>query len=195
MVLVAALLLAVATVPLAGGRLSRLASLDLRRSGLVVSAFALQVLAVSVFPGLPAWAVRSLHVASYVALGVFLVVNRRVPGLWLVAVGAGANALAIIANGGVMPASAAALRAADRLPAPGRFANSVPVDDARLAFLGDVFALPRWMPLHNVFSVGDVLIAFGAALVVHRACGSRLGRGRPLGRRGIGRPADSHGQA
>ncbi len=31
-----------------------------------------------------------------------------------------------------------------------------------LPFLGDVFALPRPIPLANVFSVGDVLIGVGA---------------------------------
>ena len=48
------------------------------------------------------------------------------------------------------------------------------VADANLAFLGDVFALPAWMPAANVFSVGDLLLALGAAIFVHAACGSRL---------------------
>jgi hypothetical protein len=45
--------------------------------------------------------------------------------------------------------------------------------DPRLAFLGDVFAIPRGWPLANVFSVGDVLIAVGAVVAVHGICGSR----------------------
>jgi multisubunit Na+/H+ antiporter MnhE subunit len=32
--------------------------------------------------------------------------------------------------------------------------------------LTDVFALPAWVPLANVFSVGDVLIGAGIALVI-----------------------------
>jgi MFS family permease len=48
------------------------------------------------------------------------------------------------------------------------------VASARLPFLGDVFAVPRPLPFHNVFSVGDVCIAIGAAVIVHRACRSRL---------------------
>jgi hypothetical protein len=44
----------------------------------------------------------------------------------------------------------------------------------RLAFLGDVFAVPASWPLSNVFSVGDMLIAVGLAWGVHRICGSRL---------------------
>ncbi len=38
-----------------------------------------------------------------------------------------------------------------------------------LPFLGDVFALPRPIPLANVFSVGDVLIGVGAAWCVIRS--------------------------
>jgi hypothetical protein len=73
-----------------------------------------------------------------------------------------------------MPASPAALVAAG-LPVdePG-FQNSTAVDDPRLAFLGDVFAIPASWPLSNVFSVGDVLIGVGLAWGVHRICGSRL---------------------
>ena len=81
----------------------------------------------------------------------------------LTALGAVLNLLAITANGGVMPASPAALAAAG-LPAdePG-FQSSTAVDDPRLAFLGDVFAIPASWPLSNVFSVGDVLIGVGLA--------------------------------
>jgi hypothetical protein len=32
------------------------------------------------------------------------------------------------------------------------------------------------MPLHNVFSVGDLLIALGAGVAIHAACGTRLAR-------------------
>jgi len=76
----------------------------------------------------------------------------------LTALGAALNLLAITANGGVIPASPAALAMAG-LPVdePG-FQSSTAVDDPRLAFLGDVFAIPASWPLSNVFSVGDVLI-------------------------------------
>ena len=50
------------------------------------------------------------------------------------------------------------------------FENSAPVDDAHLAFLGDVFAVPAGWPLANVFSIGDVLIVIGAVALVHGAC-------------------------
>jgi hypothetical protein len=73
-----------------------------------------------------------------------------------------------------MPASADALAAAG-LPAtePG-FESSAGLADPRLAFLGDVFAIPASWPLSNVFSVGDVCIGAGLAWGLHRVCGSRL---------------------
>ena len=46
------------------------------------------------------------------------------------------------------------------------FANAAYVEHARLWFLGDVFAIPASWPLANVFSVGDVLIALGAAWAI-----------------------------
>jgi hypothetical protein len=91
----------------------------------------------------------------------------------LTALGAALNLLAITANGGVMPASPAALARAGLADDPG-FQNSTVLADPRLAFLGDVFAVPASWPLSNVFSIGDVLIAAGLAWGLHRVCGSRL---------------------
>ncbi|MBA2426322.1 MAG: DUF5317 family protein [Actinobacteria bacterium] len=46
--------------------------------------------------------------------------------------------------------------------------------EPNLLFLGDVFAWPVPLPLHNVFSAGDVCVVLGVALVLHQICGSRL---------------------
>jgi len=35
--------------------------------------------------------------------------------------------------------------------------------------LTDIFALPRWMPLANIFSIGDVLIGIGVAIAIAAA--------------------------
>ena len=73
-----------------------------------------------------------------------------------------------------MPASAVA-RAAAGLPplvANGHsFANSATLKHARLPFLGDIFPWPRPLPFANVFSVGDVLLVVGVAVVLYRVCG------------------------
>jgi hypothetical protein len=64
-----------------------------------------------------------------------------------------------------MPASHAALEIAGRLT-PRIYSNSSAVTDPALWPLTDVFALPSWVPLANVFSVGDVMIGAGIAVVI-----------------------------
>jgi MFS family permease len=168
-------LLALVSVALAGGGLRRLADLRLRHTWAVGLALAAQVLVISVMPERFDGVHEPVHLASYALVGVFLWANRSLPGLWLIALGGGANLAAIVANAGVMPASPAALAAAG-LPADGgsAFANSAAVAAPRLAFLGDVFAIPASWPLSNVFSIGDVMIALGVVVTLHAAAGSRL---------------------
>jgi hypothetical protein len=113
-------------------------------------------------------------VAAYPILAVFLVANRRLPGMPLVALGGAMNLLAISVNGGVMPASPSALAGAGLAVHPSGFHSSAVLPDPRLAFLGDVFFIPASWPLSNVFSVGDVLIGLGVAWALHRICRSRL---------------------
>lgn len=180
MILVVFLLLALALVPVAGGSLRRLGELRFRAPVLLWLALAAQLALIAV-PGPRTWWRLGLNLALYPLGLAFVWLNRRVPGLWVVGLGALCNLLAILANGGVMPASAAAMRAAGLVAEPGLFANSAVLEHPRLLFLGDVIAIPRSWPFANVLSIGDVLIALGAAAVVHRASGSRLLGRRPAG--------------
>ena len=74
------------------------------------------------------------------------------------------NLAAIAANGGSMPASAAALVAAGLETED--HANSVVLPDPALAPLTDIFAIPAGIPFANVFSVGDVLIGAGIVILI-----------------------------
>jgi Family of unknown function (DUF5317) len=168
-------LLCLASVPLAGGRLGVLADLRFRASWLLVVAIAVQVLIVSIIPGDGSPAVHNaVHIATYLLVGAFVVANRRVPWVWLIALGGALNFAAITANGGVMPADPDAVVAAGLVVEPGEFVNSGAVADPHLAFLGDVFWVPSSWPVSNVFSVGDVLILLGALLALHCICASRI---------------------
>ena len=176
MFLLAFIALALVTVPVAGGHLTRLADLRLRGVPWLFAALIVQVLVISFLPGVPDWVHPVLHIATYVVALAFVLVNRSVPGAWIVFAGGASNFVAIAANEGVMPATRAAMRAAG-LPVHGHaFANSAANSHARLGFLGDVFALPASWPIHNVFSVGDVLIAIGAFVLLHVVCDSQVGR-------------------
>jgi Family of unknown function (DUF5317) len=165
----------VATVPLAGGRLSRLADIRLRAVWTVFLSVAIQVAITTVAPGGSQTVHVALHLTSYALAGWFLLANRALAGTPIVALGAGLNVLAISLNGGVMPASGAALRIAGLQPGSG-FHNSALVAHPLLAFLGDVIPVPGPWPIGNVLSAGDLIIFAGALVVLHRACGSRLGR-------------------
>jgi len=173
MLLAVVALLAIVTVPLTGGRLGRLAEIRFRAPALAIGGLAAQVLVVSVLPGLPGWLAVTVHLASYSAVLGFVWCNRSLPGLWLIGLGGLSNLLAIAANGGVMPASADALRTAGRTATEQGFTNSEVVAHPRLGFLGDVLPLPSWVPFANVFSIGDVLIAVGVFVLVHGICRGR----------------------
>jgi hypothetical protein len=180
MIIVAAVAVVVVSVPLFGGNLGALATLRVRQAWAAMAAIALQVVIISVFEKVIPHALGSaLHLVSYGLAGWFVVANRRIRGLWVVALGGMLNVAAIVANDGVMPASNAAMHAAGIATKPYEFVNSGTVSHPKLAFLGDLFAWPKPLPLANVFSIGDVLLTVGIGIVLHRACRSRLSR-RPL---------------
>jgi hypothetical protein len=151
-----------------GGRLDRLADMRFEWAWLAVGGLLVQVLLFS--PLLSDRIGADLGAAVYVASTAVVLAAvarniRRLPALGLVAIGAVANLAAVIANGGVMPTTASALATAGLSP-PDGFSNSAVVADPRLAPLTDIFALPAAVPLANVFSIGDVLIGVGIALVI-----------------------------
>lgn len=176
MLILVGTVLAMLMVPLLGGRLSGLARIDLRGGRLVAAALGLQVLAITVFPSWPHAVLVGAHALSYALAATFVWANRHIAGVPLLAAGGGLNALAITVNGGQMPASEAAVRSAGLPVDVDHFVNSGVLEDPRLAFLGDVFASPAWLPLRNVYSVGDLLLLAGATWAVHRACGTVLAR-------------------
>ena len=61
------------------------------------------------------------------------------------------------------------------------FSNSVVVADPALRPLTDIFALPAWLPFANVFSIGDVLIGVGIAVVIALAMRRDVASGRAAG--------------
>jgi Family of unknown function (DUF5317) len=146
--------------------LAALQRVSLRRSWLLPAALALQVLVVNVLPGLPHTVGVVVHLVSYALVAAFLALNLRLRGMPLVVAGTAANAVTIAVNGGVLPASASALRAAGWSPDTADFANSAALASPRLAFLGDNYVTPAWVPLGNVYSIGDVVIAAGIVVLV-----------------------------
>lgn len=139
---------------------------------LIWAALALQVVALEI--AMPRALAATLHVLTYAVAFAFLWMNREIGGVWIVAAGTIANGVVIGFNGGTLPASAWAVKAAG-LDGDLAFANSAVLDHPVLPWLGDVFAWPAPLPLANTFSVGDVLIVVGvfvAAWVGSRRLGA-----------------------
>ena len=154
---------------LTGGRLERLAEIRFRWAQLAFAAVAVQLILFlpSVAEALAGAAevAIAVYVGSTIAVLAAVARNIRLTGLPVVALGAGLNLAAILANGGLMPATPDAMAAAGLTADHGFAAGSI-TNDPALPWLVDRFAMPSWLPLANVFSVGDVLIGVGIAIAV-----------------------------
>ena len=159
---------------LTGGSAARLGALRLSWAPLIVLGMAVQLaLFSSPLGNAIGDAAPVVYVLSNLVVLVAVAANLAVPGLVLVLAGGASNLLAIVANGGYMPVSPGALEAMERLPKEG-YSNSAPRVDVILGPLTDIFTMPTWVPMANVFSVGDVLIGAGVAIAV---VGAMHGRG------------------
>lgn len=170
MIVPLALLLGILAVPLRGGDLRRLGDLELRLPWGAGVALVAQVV---LFEGVDehvstGWA-AVLHLATYVPAIAFVVANRRWPGIAVAALGAALNVVAIVANHGVMPASAWARDVAG-IDHDEEVTNAAELDDPDLLALGDVLAVPGPWPIGAAFSVGDLLLVVGGVVLVHRVC-------------------------
>jgi hypothetical protein len=152
-----------------GGDLGRVTSLRFRRTILLYAALAGQLVAFGPARFMAERQVEQMQLATYALLLAFCFVNRRMAGLWLVALGIALNALVIAVNGGVMPVEPKAILASGWTPGDymSAYPNVVARAGAPLWFLGDVFAMPRF-PGSAVLSVGDISIVAGAWLVLQR---------------------------
>lgn len=149
-----------------GGRLSQLGMLQIRWWWAGLAAITFQILLFSTSIGSAIGAIAPVaYVLSTAAVLAAVMANLATVGFRILAAGAVANLAAVIANGGYMPSTVAALRLADRGHESG-YSNSALLSHPNLAIFTDIFAIPSWMPLANVFSFGDVLIATGVAVVV-----------------------------
>jgi hypothetical protein len=116
---------------------------------------------------------------SYVLLGSFAWVNRRLPAVWLVMVGLALNLLVIGVNNG-MPVSAGALEvsgaSAEGLAGEGTLKHHLMGPGDTLTPLGDVIGIPP--PIGAVISIGDVTLYAGIAILVVAVMLGRSGENR-----------------
>ena len=152
---------------LVGGRFANLGNTTIRHRWLAFVAVGLQVLAFpsEVLPwSTPTPVAKVLWLVSYTLLIALLVANRSLAGAPIIGAGLLCNLVAILANGGLMPVRRSALAAAGRSYHVHN--NSIELGHPQLAFLIDRWAAPHWLPLANVYSVGDLVIGLGTLVAI-----------------------------
>jgi hypothetical protein len=188
-VLVYAVVLGVMIGLLLGGDIREIASVRLRRLELFYAAFGMQIVAFP-FTFLP-WQTSdtvgvAIWLASYGVLAVATASNLRLRGVAVIGLGMASNFIAVFVNGGHMPSLPHAVKDA------GGYAieyNSALIDQPVYPWLVDRWPVPDWLPLGNVFSIGDVLIGFGALVLTISAMG--VGSVRAERRTRAGAPMDA----
>lgn len=164
-----------------GGRTQSLARLRLRHAWFPVALFVLQKVIVEL-PILKATTATylspALLTASYAALMLFLLLNLSVPGIKLVLIGSLLNLTVMLANGGHMPVTREGLERtghADRIVVRDELAlvkgsKSIVLEPegTRLYLMSDIFRVPEPYPFATNFSLGDVAITAGVAVMVLR---------------------------
>lgn len=136
--------------------------------GLIVGLFILQAGLVIYVPGQSLLQVIILNL-SQIALVLLLLLNHRVPGVKIFALGIALNVVVMLANGGWMPITPETYqfshpnRPVVEQTRPNNSKNIVlPQAETQLWFLSDVIRLTLpWR--QTVMSIGDVLLIVGAA--------------------------------
>lgn len=118
-----------------------------------------------------AWAATCLVISECLLL-VFCWLNRRLAGMWLLAIGTALNLIVIGTNGGFMPISPEIARhlippaLLETLATGERFGAGKDIlllpMQTNFVGLSDRFLLPDRFPYQVAFSLGDILIACGA---------------------------------
>jgi hypothetical protein len=159
-----------------GGTLTNFARLRVRRIPLVLGSFAIRLLVDTPFlagPLVRAWT-TPLFLLSFGLLIWWVWENRHLAGGGLIGAGVVMNLAAITANGGAMPVDPVAALYAGK-PIDGAAATGALADvhrafgeQVRLWVLTDIFPIPAGIPFAAVYSLGDVLLTVGVAILCHR---------------------------
>jgi len=182
MILIALCLALLLGLILVGGRVSNLASVNVKWGWLAPVAFLMQAYLIF-FPAERAGDVLAprslLLVASHVLLFVVIWKNRHLSGIKVIGLGLLLNFVVMIVNGGFMPITPETLvrigydgntSQLETGYIVGRTKNVVvEPGEATLWFLSDIMVMPRPFPIPTALSVGDLLIVMGVVFFLREA--------------------------
>lgn len=161
MILLIGMLAGIAAGLLARGRISNLARLQFRWPWLIVAVLLIRVAVV--LPPLNRFEasryVYAVALAAIVAWSLWHV--KRLAGVWLVSLGAAMNLIVILANGARMPVAPEFAGYLAQHGALGQYTVMGPSTNLN--------ALADWIRLYpspEVYSLGDILVALGLAVVL-----------------------------
>lgn len=180
MILLVALAVALLVAFLRGGSLRNLADFHLEWGWLAGLALAMQIVAVYWTGGdSHLYLQRGALVVSSLLLLPVVWRNRRSPGLILIGLGLALNLAVMVANGGFMPITPEAVARIEHqhliahVGGVDRMSGSkgivLPREETALWVLSDIFIIPPPFPVASAFSLGDVLVAVGAFILLQRA--------------------------
>lgn len=116
---------------------------------------------------------------QYLMLLLCLFINRRLPFIWLAALGSFVNYFVIMLNGGRMPLSQEALlhmdtanRVLTLLQEGKHITYALIQPDTLFWYLGDIIYVPR--PFHAYISIGDILLYAGVFLLLQQAVAKKV---------------------
>lgn len=149
-----------------GGHFSNLAHLQFRWPWLLVGAVLLREV-ITFSPLGQVEGFQYVYAASLLVIVLWTVWHlRRLPGVWLITIGAAINLLVVLANSGRMPVVLSVAQTQDGgiLAKHGTLGQyTVMTSSTHLNWLADWVVIP---PLPQGYSPGDILIAIGLALIV-----------------------------
>ena len=170
MIVLIAVLVAMGTGLLLGGRISGVGMLRLRGEALLLALLAWQLAAPSLrLSGLATDVLRITWLATFPVMFVVAAVNWRVPGMLVLSAGLALNSAVVLANGGMpVDMGVAALAAGRASAAIGStdYVHLVSVSATRLKLLADVLPMSGPLGISAVVSVGDLLLLAGLSAVL-----------------------------
>ena len=157
---------------------------EIRSGWLAVVALLTQIAVVYVDFGDAAVLRRFIFPSTYVLLLAFVVLNRRRIGFLVIGAGMLLNFLVIVSNGGLMPIAPQHLEPSELAelqpgdPVPGSKNVMLEEDEIHLRWLSDRLHWDNGTDL-KVFSVGDIVIGAGLAVVLLELLMPRVQRVSP----------------